>query len=212
MLPTLLYNFLTITASFFIIIFVIYYIIRLQAKEKELEERINKNDVQYHKIVDDALSKERKIIGDATEAADKIIHDTKFVSSTSKEELDNALKKLVTDIEKESDQEGEGIKNAYQTSLKTITDSSLQNFNRISKELEDDLQKQIKAFNEAQLGSMKKELDDYKQAQLKLTQETVTRIVQQVSQEVLNKSISVDDHQKLVIESFEKAKKQGLFD
>jgi hypothetical protein len=212
MLPVLLYNFLTITASFFIIIFVILYLWRLQAKEKELEERILKKDTEYHKIVDDALSKERKIITDAEEEADKIISDTKFISTTSKESLDNALKKLVTDIEKESDISGKDIMSAYQNSLKEVTGASLHNFHSISKELEADLQKQIKEFNEAQLGSMKKELESYKESQLKQTQEMVAKIVSQVSQDVLNKSISTDDHQKLIIESFEKAKKQGLFD
>jgi hypothetical protein len=212
MLPIMLYNFLTLVGSLFSIIFVVYYMTRLHKKEKEFEERILKKDTEYHKIVDNALSKERKIITDAEEEADKIISDTKFISTTSKESLDTALKKLVTDIEKESDTSGKDIMTAYQASLKTITGTSLQNFNNISKELEADLQKQIKEFNEAQLGSMKKELESYKESQLKLTQELVAKIVSQVSQEVLNKSISADDHQKLIIESFEKAKKQGLFD
>jgi hypothetical protein len=212
MLPTMLYNFLTLAGSLFTITFVVYYMTKLHAKEKALEERITKNDTQYHKIVDDALSKERKIIYDATEEADKIITDTKYISSTSKESLDSALKKLVTDIEKESDDSGRDIMHAYQTSLKEITGTSLQNFTHISKELEADLQKQIKEFNEAQLASMKKELEEYKASQLKLTEEMVSKIVSQVSQEVLNKAISADDHQKLVIEAFEKAKKQGIFE
>jgi vacuolar-type H+-ATPase subunit E/Vma4 len=212
MLPTMLYNFLTLAGSLFSITFVVYYMTKLHAKEKALEERITKNDTQYHKIVDDALSKERKILDDATEEADKIITDTKYISSTSKDSLDNALKKLVTDIEKESDSSGKDIMHAYQATLKEITGSSLQNFTSISKELEADLQKQIKAFNEAQLGSMQKELQAYKESQLKQAEDMVNKVVQQVSQEVLNKTISTDDHQKLVIEAFEKAKKQGLFE
>jgi hypothetical protein len=211
-LPIMLYNFLTLAGSLFTITFVVYYMARLHKKEKEFEERITKKDTEYHKIVDDALSKERKILTDATDEADKIITDTKYISSASKESLDNALKKLVTDIEKESDSSGKDIMNSYQSSLKEITSSSLQNFNKISKELEADLQKQIKEFNDAQLGSVKKELEAYKASQLKLTEEMVAKVVSQVSQDVLNKTISTDDHQKLVIESFEKAKKQGLFD
>jgi hypothetical protein len=212
MLPTFIYNFLTLVGSLFSICFVVYYMTKLHAKEKQFEERILKKDTEYHKIVDDALSKERKIITDAEEEADKIISDTKFISTTSKDSLDSALKRLVTDIEKESDSSGKDIMSAYQNSLKEVTSTSLQNFHSISKELEADLQKQIKEFNEVQLGSMKKELESYKESQLKLTQEMVAKIVSQVSQEVLNKSISPGDHQKLVIESFEKAKKQGLFD
>ena len=212
MLPTFLYHFLTIAASLSVIVFVIYYFTRLHAKEKELDERTKKIDSEYHKIVDNALSKERKILDDAADEADKIITDANYVSTSSKDSLDKALQKMVTEIEKESDDTGRSIMNSYQSSLKEVTASSLKNFDKISKELESDLQKQIKAFNDTQMSSMKKELEDYKASQLKHTEQMITAIVQQVSQEVLNKSISIDDHQKLIMESFEKAKKDGLFD
>jgi vacuolar-type H+-ATPase subunit H len=230
MLPTMLYHFLTITASLTTIIFVIYYTFRLHAKEKELEGKRGKIDTEYHKIVDDALSKERKILDDAANEADKIIADAKYVSSGSKEVVDKALQKMVEDIQKESVATGRAVLNNYESSLKELTNTSLKDigeisksldvdlqtqlkeFEKITRELEGDLQKQLKAFNETQLAMMQKELDAYKESRIKQTEQMVTGIVQQVSQEVLNKSISLDDHQKLVLEAFEKAKKEGVFE
>lgn len=208
----MLYHFLTIAASLTVILFVIYYFFKIHAKEKELDAKRQKVDTEYHKIVDDALSKERKILDDAAQEADKIITDTNYVATASKDTVDKALHKMVEDFEKESNDAGQDIMNSYQTNLKHVTDSSLNNFAQISKELEDDLQKQLKAFNESQLANMEKTIEEYKKAQLEQTQEMVAKVVKQVSKEVLNKSISTEDHQKLVIDSFEKAKNEGLFD
>lgn len=229
MLP-ILYHFLTITASFTIIIFVFYYAFRIHAKEKALDEKRHKVDTEYHRIVDDALSKERKILDDAAKEADKIITDAKYVSSGSKEVVDHAMQKMVEDIQKEAVSTGRLVLNSYAASLKELTNTSLRDigeiskgldtelqtelkeFEKITKTLAEDLQKQMQTFNENQLETMQKELDAYKEARMKQTEQMVLAIVQKVSQEVLNKSISLDDHQKLVVESFERAKKEGLFD
>jgi F0F1-type ATP synthase membrane subunit b/b' len=212
MLPMMLYHFLTIASSLTVICFVIYYTARIHAKEKELDAKRHKIDMEYHKIVDNALSKERKILDDATTEADKIISDTNYVATSSKDTLDKALHKMVEDFEKDSNNAGHDVMNSYQTNLKVVTDSSLKNFEQISKELETDLQKQLKAFNDAQLANMEKTIEEYKKNQFEQTKDMVGKIVKQVSEEVLNKSISVEEHQKLVIDSFEKAKKDGLFD
>jgi F0F1-type ATP synthase membrane subunit b/b' len=229
MLP-LFYNFLTITASFTIIIFVLFYAIRLHAKEKALEAKRQKVDTDYHKIVDDALAKERKILDDAASEADKIITDAKYVSSGSKDVVDKAMQKMITDIQKESVDTGRVVLNNYTASLKELTNISLKDIGEISKGLDvelqtqlkefesirgklaEDLQEQMKTFNETQVAAVQKELDAYKEERMKQTEQMVLAIAQKVSQDVLNKSIALEDHEKLVIDSFEKAKKIGLFD
>lgn len=212
MLPNMIYDFIVTTASLTVIIFVFYYFFRLNAKERELDHRLKRIDNEYHKVVDNALTKERKILDDAAAEADKIISDTNFITKSSTDTLNKALEKMVHTFENESNDAGKTIMASYQSSLKEVTDASLKNFDTISKELESDLQKQIKAFNEAQLANMEKTIEEYKKNQLQQTQEQVTKIVARVSEEVLNKSISMEDHQKLVIASFEKAKKEGLFE
>ena len=39
----------------------------------------------------------------------------------------------------------------------------------------------------------------------------VIAIIQKASQEILNKSLSLDDHRQLITEALEKAKNEGLF-
>ncbi len=74
------------------------------------------------------------------------------------------------------------------------------------------MRQQSKAIQESMLPALQKELEAYKAMRLKETEQTVQRIVQKASQEILNKSLSLDDHQNLVIQSLEKAKKEGVFE
>jgi hypothetical protein len=75
-----------------------------------------------------------------------------------------------------------------------------------------DLQKQIKDFHESLLPGLEKELEIYKQVRFKQADQTITEVVQKVAQEILNKSLTVSDHQAIMLEALEKAKKEGVFD
>ena len=59
--------------------------------------------------------------------------------------------------------------------------------------------------------NLQKDIEAYKESRYADAEESVKQIVQKVSQEVLNKSISLEDHQKMVIDALEKAKKEGVF-
>jgi hypothetical protein len=77
--------------------------------------------------------------------------------------------------------------------------------------MEAELQKQTATFRDSLLPQMEQELDEYKKIRLQQADRTITQVIQEVSQEILNKSISLDDHQRLLIEALEKAKKEGVF-
>ncbi|HUQ84926.1 MAG TPA: hypothetical protein VM077_01255 [Candidatus Limnocylindrales bacterium] len=228
-MDTLPFQFITLFANSAILIFVFYYFFKLNAKEKELEKKEGKVDADYHHIVDEALAKERKIIDDATTEAEKIITDTDYASTTDKDQLNLALNKIVEDIKKETAQTGHDLIDHYASTLKVISLHSQENFQDVSKEFEDslkkqirdfqdvaktletDLQKQIKDFHQSLLPNLQKELEEYKTERIKQTEELVNTITQKAAEEIFNKSISIDDHQKLIIESLEKAKKEGVF-
>ncbi len=210
MLPLIYFQIFSITADLLLFVFVGYYLWTLHAKQKELEIRERKSDSDYHHIVEDALAKERQIIDDATTEADQIIAGTEYVNAQSQKTVDQALGKMVEDIKKESLTAAQDFRKSYQASLHQLSNQSLQEFQNVAKELQTDLQKQVKTFHETLIPKMEKELEEYKQARLKETEQTITSVVQKVSQEVLNKSISIDDHQKLLLESLEKAKQEGV--
>lgn len=218
-MPTLLFQVITIIADLVIINFAAYYLLKvhrkeknLQARETELKIKEGKIDTNYHQVVDDALTKERKILEDATAEADHIIVDAEYINKATKDAVNEALQKMTIDIQKEAFDTARTFMDSYQVSLKQLVLQSLTGFQNTVKGLENDMQQQLKEFHETLLPKMEKELEEYKQSRIGQTDQMVIRVVQKASQELLNKNLSLDDHQKLVIESLEKAKKEGVFD
>jgi hypothetical protein len=74
------------------------------------------------------------------------------------------------------------------------------------------MQKQMQNFRQAYLPTIQKELEEYKNERLKKADKQINSIIQEVAEEVLNKAIPLEDHQKLIIESLEKSRKEGLFE
>jgi F0F1-type ATP synthase membrane subunit b/b' len=227
-MPAQIFDYFTLLANTAVLLFVGYYFIKFKGVEKEFEKKEKKVDKEYHRVVDDALEHERKILSDTTNEAEHIIAEAKYVSSSSKEILEQALQKTVNDILKESLAMGHTYLDTYQSSLKEISQESQKTLTQVSKGFEEDLkkqtedfrltaksletslQKQIQDFHNSLLPTLEKELESYKTERLKQIEEMVVEITQKASQEVLNRSIPQSEHQKLIIESLEKAKKEGV--
>lgn len=211
-MPNLPLQIIQICTDFLILIFFIYYFLHLRAKEQDLNRREGKLDTDYHQVVEGALSKERKILEDAAREADQIIADSRFVSKSVKDEVGNALQSMVVDVQNEAIDTARTFTANYQLSLQQLATQSMGDFRNILKGLQDDLQRQVVEFRQSLLPALEKDLQEYKKTRLKETDRMVISIVQKSAQEILNKSLSLEDHQTLVLDSLEKAKKNGVFD
>ena len=149
---------------------------------------------------------------DAVSEADQIIVNAEYIKKSSKDIVDQALQQMVAHIQKESIETASKFMNSYSDSLKELASTSLVDFENVAKGLEGDLQRQIKEFRETLLPDLKKELDDYKQVRLKQSEEIINHVVQKASQEIMNKVISLDDHQKILTDALDRAKTEGVFD
>ena len=197
-----------------LILFVVfgYYMLKLRAKEKNLEVKEGKIDANYHQVVDSALSKERKILEDAIAEASEIIAGAQYINKESRDVIAEALQKMTVDIQKEAADTAHNFTSNYQVSLRQLSLQSLAGFQEVVKSLREDLKKEIVMFHETLLPKMEKELEEYKKARLEQADKMVVRIIQSVSQELLSKTISIEDHQKLVTDALERAKKEGAFE
>ena len=98
------------------------------------------------------------------------------------------------------------------TSLQKLAAESLKEFQTITKNMEVDLQNQTKNYRDSMLPKLQKELEEYKAMRMQQAERTITHVIQEVAQDILNKSLSLEDHEQLLIEALEKAKKEGAFD
>lgn len=211
MLPTMLIQYLSLGVNVLLFFFLVYYVMHLNKKEKQLDAERTKIDQTYHHVVDEAMSKERQIISDATSEADKILLDTQLFSQSSETSIDKTLETLITSLKKDSTNTAKTYHDAYHLALKQTSDQSLKDFQTISHGMQDTLKKQLASFHDTLLPVMEKELASYKQARMQEVEQEIKQIVHAVSQELLNKSIPVEDHEKLLIDSLEKAKQKGMF-
>ena len=192
-------------------IFLCYYLLRLRKKEQMLEKKQGDLDQAYHQTVDDALNKERQIITDATKEADRILLDTQLLTEESQASVGQTLEAMLSELKKRGATSEQAYSAAYTATLKQLTDQSLKEFQTISKSMQETLSKQIATFHDSLLPALEKELAAYKQTRMQETEAEIKTIVQRASQELLHKSISLEDHKQLLLEALEKAKQQGMF-
>ncbi len=244
-MPNLLFQVITVVFNLVIIVFVIFYLLNLRNKEKEIDRKIHKIDTDYdqvvghtssqqHQIVEGALNQSNQIMNVATHQANQILAGAQYLSQTtkatldaslqkmvvevqnagsnSKITLDQALQKIVVDVHREAFDTGKTVSQSYQHSLKQIADNSLSGFQNVTNELELELQMQIKNFRQELLNNIEKEMEQYKAAKMRRIDQASVVLVERVAQQVLNKSLTIDDHETLVIKSLDKAKKEGVFD
>ncbi len=211
MLPATVVQIITILADLVIFVFVCYYLWELHEKEKIIEKQRAETDTNYHHVVDDALAKERKIIEDAAFSSSQIISGTQYVTSSAKKSLDDALQKMEGTLENQVGSTSTDFSKTYSTTLQQLATQSLTDFHSVVKTMEEDLQKQTKDFSATMLPGLEKELEEYKKLRLQQADRTINHVIQEVSQQILNKALSLEDHQQLLIEALEKAKKEGVF-
>lgn len=207
------------TANIMILIFLGFYLRHLQKEKRSLDEKENdlvkkevKVDSDYHQIVDSSLNQERKILDDATKKASNILTDTKYISDMSKDTIDKALQRMIEGVQQEAASSSNTVITKHKDYLNQLSGKSLVNFQNITKQFELDMQKQMQNYRETILPNLQKEIASYKEQKIREADKTVSAIIKDVSQKVLNKAIPLDDHQSLIIESLNKALKEGIFD
>jgi hypothetical protein len=232
-LPALFTNVLVIGAIIFIgadllAIFLAYKQLTKRLKTIEHERDQLKQNIQQDAdaVLEEARKQSSAVLQGAREKAQQIIIDTKQFQEEAKRLLETALQ----DVSKASSEElqkssTELIKN-YEASLSAVKDQDINLFRSITGVIEKDVAEQMKGFKEtleqetltsqkfikqkldeqyAQVGS---EIQQYKKEQLQKVDEQILVLLEKVTILALNKSLSLKDHQDLVLEALDEAKKQ----
>ncbi len=195
-----------------VLIFLLIYIFRLKSKEDKINKKENSIDTDYHRIVDDALLKERKILDDSSLEATQIITEAKYTSQSTKERIDQAIDQMVTGVQEQTHQTSQEYLIYYQSSLKQIVQQSLFDFQAVFDTLKTDASKQSHEFKNSLLSKIEEEAQKYKEIRIQEVESQIKTIVQKVSQEVLNRSLDSADHEKIIIQALEKAKTEEVFE
>ena len=137
--------------------------------------------------------------------------------------LDRRYKgKIANKVEKEAAEKLSKILDAYSLALSNQTKENFQKMTDLAvksgKDLADFIKKQEEAIvKESQylvatnVVKMEKEMENYRQNQIKKLDSRINMVLKDVAKQVLGKAVDLKSHQDLIIEALNKAKAENLF-
>lgn len=175
----------------------------------------------------DLLKKSDLILEEAREKALKIIENANLFDDSTKKLFDQELKRISEGQVKTLEKLSYDLLNVYQKELADLKENNIKTMNIISKDIESATIAELKDFKEIlkmeTFASQKivegkieedykiveKEIVDYKTERIKKIEDEIYNIIQNVSKEVLGKTLSREEHEQLVMDALEKAKREG---
>ncbi len=185
-----------------------------QKKESDIENQAHK---KASLILQDARNKGIKIISEANVSQDLL-----------KKAFEEELKKVSLDQGKEIKTISEELLKVYQKELTDLKQNNIKIISNISKDIESSTRAELEDFKEIlkkeTFASQKivegkieqdyqiveKKLQAYEAERIKKIEDHIYNIIQNVSKEVLGKTLSLQEHEQLVIDALEKAKRNRM--
>lgn len=219
MTSALFLQIVTIASDVIIFLLVGFYLWTLQKDKNEVEirqqklaEKQEQIDAKHRQIIQNAHEQEKKIIDNATQQANSIISNAQFINDSAKQTIDNAFQKMIADLQNQAAASSNNFMGDYKKYLEHLAQQSVNSFQKLTQQIEAEMQTQMENLSNSQLKNMQAEIEEHKKQQLKEAEEKINDVIQSVAQKVFNKSISLDDHRSLIIDSLEKSRKEGLFE
>lgn len=174
------------------------------------------------------LKKSDLILEEARNEAIKIVANANLFKDSTEKQFDQELKRIQEAQVKTLEKLSYDILNVYQKELVDLKEHNIKTMDIISKDIENSTVAELKDFKEIlkkeTFESQKiveakiedaykiaqKEIEDYKIERIKKVEGQIYDIIKIVSTLVLGKSINLDEHEQLVIDALEKAKKEGV--
>ena len=174
--------------------------------------------IEQEHLKADIAKNNMALLDETRNRAVKIIEDANLFSQDTKESFNKQLTSATSDFVKLygnalNDLKAKNIE-IFQNISKNIEISTLSEIKKFKEIIEQetiDSEKMVKQKVEHEYNLTKKSIGDYKEAQIKKIDAEITAIIQRVSEIVLGKAISLTDHEQLIINALEEAKKEGVF-
>ncbi|OGH18084.1 MAG: hypothetical protein A3C22_03175 [Candidatus Levybacteria bacterium RIFCSPHIGHO2_02_FULL_37_10] len=196
-----------------------------QKKYDEILNEINRKDVDF---LEDARQKGAQIIEGSTKKAQQIIEESQTLSSEYRKQLDEALETLIKHQTSYFEKASQDFLSEYKKELDSLKARAIEVAQNTSKDIEEDTEREIKEFDnvlaqetfsaqkivegkiEEEYSTAQKEVEAYRQEMMKKLEGQIYKILEDVSKMAIGKSISLADHEQLIIDALEKAKKDGI--
>lgn len=221
-LPELILIFSLIVSILFIVLGIVLIVNRvfkftsdlLSIVEKDRTKEANQLKAEAaakaQKIIDEAHTTSLNTIKDSSEQAAKILKDAGVVSDTATQQIESATQTLLSQHNEKIQGISQQVMTDYSKLLENEKSADIKNLHDISLQMESSLAEQMSKFNK-QLGenlallstslsaeinakyeSLDKDIENYRKLKLQKIDESIYKILEEVSIQVLGKSISLN--------------------
>ncbi|MDE2024988.1 MAG: hypothetical protein KGJ07_00665 [Patescibacteria group bacterium] len=207
-----------IIAFFVLIAATLLYFLYAYYKETKIIDSEEETLSAYQRIMRQAHQQARDIIKQASSQAKGMLTDTQFVKSHATKELDRDLAKESAAVVQAFQDALEQVTEEAVATMKNTTDSIGQVGSTQVSQFREALAKEITVHKDAldklvadEFAKAREEVAGYKKEQMEKVDKAVSKVVVTIVEQVLGKMINTQDHEDLVVQALEQAKKDGLF-
>ncbi len=187
------------------------------------------NDILGNRNFSDARQKATEIIDEANNKALDILSKTNLSTDIASENFNQEIKRIASSQIKEFEKATADFMKLYAQILQDLKSKNIEVFQNVSKNIEINTLGEIESFKESMekltssseklvrkkididYVTVRKEIEDYREMELKKIDQEIYELLEKVSKLVLGKAVSLSEHEDLIQESLEKAKKEGVF-
>lgn len=177
----------------------------------------------------DTRERAAKIIDEANSKAIDIINKANLSENIASENFTEEIKHIASLQIEEFEKATSDFMKLYNLVLQDLKSKNIEVFQNVSKDIEVNTMAEIKNFKESMesLTSQseklvqkkidsdyliaKKEIQNYKEVEIKKIDQEIYELLEKVAKLVLGKALSLSEHEDLIRKSLEKAKKEGVF-
>lgn len=198
-------------------------------REKEFQQKENKTFQDYEQVLHNAQGEAKKLLDTTVESSAKILEDTQATNEHVEETLDTILQSMAQKHIRQLNEQAERLQKAYDENIKRIDAEFQQNTNQMvvmtQKGLHDSLDNFTKSLvgktaesealidrrTQELLQQIEAEAVSYKKIRMKKIEGQIKELIQKTYTDVLHRSIPDSLHEEIIVESLERAKKDGMF-
>ncbi|HOA18734.1 MAG TPA: hypothetical protein PKK54_02450 [bacterium] len=218
------------------ILIVLYFLIKdfLYSFTSYVKERSLKasNDAAYNsalRMLDEARIKSLRTIGEGQAKAQQIFSEIEDISEERKNDIRNRLEELYKKQEELVKQMNIEIANSYRKALEKENNENIQTLAKTAEVIKNEVMSDIDKFKDSMRDrtyetqkkieeklqksyeQVEEEIKQYKKDKINNIQENIFNIISEITEKVVGKSISLEDHENLIIDMLkDEIKKLGL--
>lgn len=208
---------------------VVFYLSRIT---KNLHTNSGIKDESFQKnanLLEEARAKAIKIIDDANSQAIDIVSKVTLTADVASESFKEDLARASSIQIKEFEKATSDFTTLYFQILRDLKTKNIEVFQNVSKDIESNTMDEVKNYKESMqklttlsqkevrrkidsdYAIFKKEIEIYKKEELEKIDSEIYELLEKIAKKVLGKALNLSEHENLIEESLEKAKKEGAF-